>query len=403
MHDITCGSVVKSTEGKCVSNRFVERKKKLASQSYVDKNLIVIIFFLVVFGLVMVYATSSYSASQTAGGAAYYLKKQAMAASVGIVGMFITMMIPYHFWERISVLIYGFAFVMIMLIIPFGREINGAKRWIYFGPISVQPAEIAKIAIIIFLADFICRLGSYTQSRKGFWIVLCMSLPLAAPIYLVTRNLSSAIIVCGITFVMLFVSTPDYKRYILMILFLAAIAAVVILVAVNAPSDGSVSFRLERIRAWRDPEAYASGKGFQTMQALYAIGTGGIFGKGLGQSSLIIKYLPEAQNDMIFSIICEDLGLMGAGAIILMFVLLIWRCMVIADNSEDLYGALLVVGVMAHIAIQVVLNIAVVTNSIPNTGISLPFISYGGSSLMCLLIEMGIVLSVSRGIRFKDL
>ena len=139
------------------------------------------------------------------------------------------------------------------------------------------------------------------------------------------------------------------------------------------------------------------------MQALYAIGSGGLFGKGLGNSTLIIKYLPEAQNDMIFSIICEDLGLMGAGAVILMFVLLIWRCMIIADNSEDLYGALLVVGVMAHVAIQVILNIAVVTNMIPNTGISLPFISYGGSSLMCLLIEMGFVLSVSRGIRFKDL
>ena len=375
----------------------------MASQSYVDKNLIVIIFFLVVFGLVMVYATSSYSASQTAGGAAYYLKKQSKAAAIGIVGMFVTMVIPYHFWERFSVIIYGFAFTMILLIIPFGREVNGAKRWIYFDSVSVQPAEIAKIAIILFLADFICRLGSYTQTRKGFWLVLIMALPLALPIYGITRNLSSALIVCGIAFVMLFVSTPDYRRYILLILFLAAIAAVVIMIAVNAPSDGSVSFRLERIRAWRDPEAYASGKGFQTMQALYAIGSGGLFGKGLGNSTLIIKYLPEAQNDMIFSIICEDLGLMGAGAVILMFVLLIWRCMIIADNSEDLYGALLVVGVMAHVAIQVILNIAVVTNMIPNTGISLPFISYGGSSLMCLLIEMGFVLSVSRGIRFKDL
>ena len=375
----------------------------MASQSYVDKNLIVIIFFLVVFGLVMVYATSSYSASQTAGGAAYYLKKQSKAAAIGIVGMFVTMVIPYHVWERFSVIIYGFAFTMILLIIPFGREVNGAKRWIYFGSVSVQPAEIAKIAIILFLADFICRLGSYTQTRKGFWLVLIMALPLALPIYGITRNLSSALIVCGIAFVMLFVSTPDYRRYILLFLFLAAIAAVVIMIAVRAPSDGSVSFRLERIRAWRDPEAYASGKGFQTMQALYAIGSGGLFGKGLGDSTLIIKYLPEAQNDMIFSIICEDLGLMGAGAVILMFVLLIWRCMIIADNSEDLYGALLVVGVMAHIAIQVILNIAVVTNTIPNTGISLPFISYGGSSLMCLLIEMGFVLSVSRGIRFKDL
>ena len=155
--------------------------------------------------------------------------------------------------------------------------------------------------------------------------------------------------------------------------------------------------------AWLDPEAYASGKGFQTLQALYAIGSGGIWGKGLGQSMQKLGFLPEAQNDMIFSIICEELGLFGAAAVILLFVLLVWRFMIIANNSADLFGAMLVVGVMGHIAIQVILNIAVVTNTIPNTGISLPFISYGGSSVMFLLIEIGIVLSVGKGIRLKDL
>ncbi len=386
-----------------MSNRFEERRRKRASQSYLDNTLIVIIFFLVAFGLVMVYATSSYSASQTAAGSAYYLKKQAAAAAVGLISMFVTMMIPYHFWERLPIIAYIGASFLIFLIIPFGREVNGAKRWIYFGPLSVQPAEVAKLAIIIFLANLICRLGSRTQTKKGFLTVLFSAVPLAAMLYFITKNLSSAIIVCGIAFVMLFVSTPDYRRYIFIILLIVLAAAVVVMIALKAPTDGSLSFRLERIRAWKDPEAYSSGKGFQTMQALYAIGSGGVFGKGLGESSLIIKYLPEAQNDMIFSIICEDLGLLGAGAIMMMFMLLIWRCMVIADNAEDLYGSLLVVGVIAHIAIQVILNIAVVTNAIPNTGISLPFISYGGSSLLCLLVEMGIVLSVSRGIRLRDL
>jgi len=164
-----------------------------------------------------------------------------------------------------------------------------------------------------------------------------------------------------------------------------------------------MGFRGTRILAWLDPEAYASDKGFQTLQALYAIGSGGIWGKGLCQSIQKLNFLPEAQNDMIFSIICEELGLFGAAAVILLFLLLIWRFMVIANNSADLFGAMLVVGVMGHIAIQVILNIAVVTNTIPNTGISLPFISYGGSSVLFLLIEIGIVLSVGRGIRFKDL
>ncbi len=169
-----------------------------------------------------------------------------------------------------------------------------------------------------------------------------------------------------------------------------------------ADSD-TLGVRGTRILAWLDPEAYASGKGFQTLQALYAIGSGGILGKGLGQSMQKLGFIPEAQNDMIFSIICEELGLFGAISILLMFVLLIWRFMVIANNASDLFGALLVVGVMGHIAIQVILNVAVVTNTIPNTGISLPFISYGGTSVLFLLVEIGIVLSVGKGIRLKDL
>ena len=157
-----------------------------------------------------------------------------------------------------------------------------------------------------------------------------------------------------------------------------------------------------RIRAWLDPEAYASGKGYQTLQSLYAIGSGGFFGKGLGQSTQKLGFIPEAQNDMIFSIICEELGLFGGLCIMFLFVLLLWRLMIIANNAPDLYGGLLVVGVMAHMAVQVILNVGVVTNIIPNTGISLPFISYGGSSVMFLLIELGIVFSVSRSIVFKE-
>lgn len=166
---------------------------------------------------------------------------------------------------------------------------------------------------------------------------------------------------------------------------------------------GEGAWRSERIVAWLDPEGHSQGKGFQTLQALYAIGSGGIFGKGLGQSMQKLSFLPEAQNDMIFSIICEELGLFGAIAVIVMFIMLLWRMMVIANNATDLFGAMLVVGVMGHIAIQSILNIAVVTNTIPNTGISLPFISYGGSSVMFLLIEIGLVLSVAKKIQLREL
>ena len=228
-------------------------------------------------------------------------------------------------------------------------------------------------------------------------------MPICFLVWKVTENMSSAIIIFGIAVLMLFVSCPDYKRFIFLGLVGVAACALIVYVIANAGSTDSLGVRGTRILAWLDPEAYASGKGFQTLQALYAIGSGGILGKGLGQSMQKLGFLPEAQNDMIFSIICEELGLFGAISILIMFILLIWRFMVIANNAPDLFGALLVVGVLGHIAIQVILNVAVVTNTIPNTGITLPFISYGGSAVMFLLIENGIVLSVGRGIRLKDL
>jgi cell division protein FtsW len=201
----------------------------------------------------------------------------------------------------------------------------------------------------------------------------------------------------GITVAVYFVAVPDYKWF--FIIGIVGIVAVVAIVLWVQNADASSSFRMGRIKAWLDPESYSTGKAFQTLQALYAIGSGGIWGKGLGQSMQKRGFLPEAQNDMIFSIICEELGLFGALTIIILFIMLIWSCMVIANKTTDRFGSLLVVGVMAHYAIQVILNIAVVTNTIPNTGITLPFISYGGTATLFLLMEIGIVLNVSKHCR----
>ncbi len=370
-----------------------------------DYSLLFIVLFLLGFGMVMVYSTSSYEANLDFGDSAYYLKKQLFATILGLVAMLFVSNIPYHFWERFAMLGYIVSAVLILLIIPFGHEANGAKRWLYIGPISLQPAEVAKLCMILFLASMICTMGKQIRSRKGFWTVLLIPAPIAVMIWQITNNLSSAIIIMGIAVLMLFVSCPDYKRFILLGLAgAAAVAAIVFVIVQTAESqEDSLTFRGGRILAWLDPEAYASGKGFQTIQALYAIGSGGVLGKGLGESMQKLGFLPEAQNDMIFSIICEELGLFGGYAVIIMFILLIWRFMIVANNAPDLFGALIVVGVLGHIAIQVILNIAVVTNTIPNTGISLPFISYGGSSVMFLLIEIGLVLSVAKGIRLKDL
>lgn len=381
----------------------LRRRTRGQQESFFDYTLLFIVLFLLAFGLVMLYSTSSYDGSSQQGDPAFYLKRQLLSTIIGMAAMIVVANIPYHFWEHFAVLGYVVSIIMILLIIPFGYEANGAKRWLRVAGMSIQPAEVAKLGMILFLASLICRMGRNIRTGKGFLMVLMIPMPICLLVWKVTENMSSAIIIFGIAVLMLFVSSPDYKRFILLGLAGVAVCVLAVFVIVSLADSGSLGVRGTRILAWLDPEAYASGKGFQTLQALYAIGSGGILGKGLGQSMQKLGFLPEAQNDMIFSIICEELGLFGAISILLLFILLIWRFMVIANNAPDLFGALLVVGVMGHIAIQVILNVAVVTNTIPNTGISLPFISYGGSSVLFLLTEIGIVLSVGRGIRLKDL
>ena len=389
-----------------MAERALSRRKSNSAANYMDYSLLFIVIFLLGFGLIMVYSTSSYESNlQFDGDSAWYLRKQLWATIVGLAAMLVVANIPYHFWERFAVLGYIVSAVLIVLVIPFGRTSHGARRWIYIAGVSFQPAEAAKLCMILFLASMICRMGKKIRDRKGFYTVLAIPVPIALMLWKITNNMSSAIIVMGIAVLMLFVSCPDYKRFIFLALLTLAGAALIVFIIVKMAESGAdeLEFRGARILAWLDPEAFASGKGFQTLQGLYAIGSGGILGKGLGASKQKLGFIQEAQNDMIFSIICEELGLFGAIAVILMFIMLIWRFMIIANNAPDLFGALLVVGVLGHIAIQVILNIAVVTNTIPNTGISLPFISYGGTSVMFLLIEVGLVLSVARGIHLKDL
>ena len=371
-----------------------------------DYSLLFIVLFLLSFGLVMLYSTSSYEAALEYGDSAYFLKRQLVFTLFGLVLMTGVSFIPYTFWKRVSVLAYLVSVGLIVLVIPFGMEVNGAKRWIRIPglPMQLQPAEVAKIGVIIFSAMIIEKLGRRSLATiKGFIFPMIPAVIVAVMIWQITDNLSSAIIVVAIVFGMLFVACPDYGKFLGIVITVLVVGAFIVWYTVNSADTNSLDFRGERILAWLDPQAYAGGKGYQTIQALYAIGSGGVFGKGLGQSMQKLGFIPEAQNDMIFSIICEELGLFGAISIMLMFVLLIWRFMMIANSADDFYGAMLVVGVISHIAVQVILNIAVVTNTIPNTGVTLPFISYGGSSVFFLLSEIGIVLSVARGMRRDEL
>ncbi len=381
------------------------RKRRNKKEFFYDYTLLLIVLFLVCFGLIMLYSVSSYEANLDFGDPAYYLKKQIFATVIGFVVMIFVNAVDYHQWERFAVLGYVIANVSIVLVLsPIGKTVNGATRWINVFGISVQPAEIAKIALILLNAVLICKMGRGISSLKGVGIIVVIASVPFLLILLITSNLSSAIIVMGISILMCFVADPKYKKYLVAfaIVIVFAVGAVALIVTLTQGEAGSGNYRFDRVLAWLNPETFADDDGFQTLQALYAIGSGGIWGKGLGQSMQKLGFLPEAQNDMVFSIICEELGLFGAFCVLLLFIMLIWRFMFVANNAPDLFGALLVVGVMAHFAIQVILNIAVVTNTIPNTGITLPFISYGGTSVVFLLAEIGLVLNVASQIQIQD-
>lgn len=349
----------------------------------IDTTMLILVLVLVAFGLVLLYSTSEYNGRVKFQDPAYYFKKQFFATSLGLMAMYLVSCIDYHWLAQFAGWGYLCSIGLSTAVLFFGDEYNGSKRWLSLGPLSFQPAEFAKVAVILFLAYQIERTEKKTT---GFLFMLRIMIRILPIVGLVgSNNLSTAVIILGIAVILIFMSNPKYIQFIGV--GAAGIGFVSIFLAME-------SYRLERLAIWRNPEAYD--KGFQTIQGLYAIGSGGLFGKGLGSSLQKLGFVPEAQNDMIFSIICEELGLVGASTLIVIFGLLIWRLMVISTHSGDLLGAMIAAGIMGHIAIQVILNIAVVTNTIPNTGITLPFISYGGTSVLFLLSEMGLALAVSR-------
>lgn len=379
------------------------RKKQPKTIQYFDYSLLATIIFLVCFGLVILYSTSAYSAQEKFNDPMWYFRKQAIITVGSLIVMAIVSRINYHVYARFAKLSYVVAFILMLLILtPFGIEANGARRWVGIPdtPLQIQPAEVVKIAVILYIPFLVCRTGKYIEKWDHLKEILIYGGAAGIGVLVLTDNLSSAIIVLGITAIILYVSYPRTKK----IVQYSMLAGIVGYIGVRLWASSlakSDNFRLQRIIVWINPEKYAGNKGFQTLQALYAIGSGGFFGKGLGASTQKM-IIPEVQNDMILSIICEELGVFGAIVVLVMFGMMLYRLMFIAQNAPDKYGSLIVTGIFAHIAIQVILNVAVVTNLIPNTGITLPFISYGGTSILFLMIEMGMALSVSRSIRFDE-
>ena len=388
-----------------MAQRIKSRRRKAVKKQavhYFDYSLLAIIIFLMCFGLVMLYSISSYEARTEYGDGMYFLKRQGLIGLGSIAVMMWVSRLDYHMFSKYAAMSYWGSMLLLALVkfTPLGIEVNGARRWFRLpANQSFQPAEIMKIAVIIFIPYLICRMGNKVHTLKGSLGVVEWGGLAALGVYVLTDNLSSAIIVMGISCCILFVVHKKQKIF----LWIAGGGLAVFVAGsyiLGRLLENSTSFRLRRIIAWLNPEKYASTISFQTVQGLYAIGSGGFFGKGLG-NGVQKTVIPEVQNDMILSAICEEPGGFGAIIILVLFGLLIYRLLFIAQNAPDLYGALIMTGIMSHIAIQVILNVMVVTNMMPNTGITLPFISYGGTSILFLMIEMGMALGISRRIKLE--
>ena len=367
-------------------------KKRLAGQPAPDIWFLIILMLLVCYGLVMLFSAGYAVALYRRGDAYTYIRPQLLFAAFGAAAMYAASLVDYHIWHKLAWPIMGVSLALLAIVL-FMPEYNGCKRWIVLpGLGTLQPSEIAKFAVVLVFAHIISlnhdRMQTFATGVLPFMVILGA----VTVLMLLEPHLSGTLLILGIGAVLMFVGGTGLKWFALAgIAGAGAIAAAVVLLPELVP------YAMGRLSSWRDPFADPLGEGHQTIQSLYAIASGGAAGLGLGNSRQKYLYLPEPQNDFIFSIVCEELGFVGACAVVLLFVLLLWRGITIAAHAPDRFGALLVVGFTVQVALQAVLNVAVVTNTIPNTGISLPFFSSGGTSLMMLLGEMGIVLSVSRG------
>ena len=372
-------------------------------RSFFDYTLIFVVLVLCAFGMIMLYSTTAYSNSIKFGDSFYNVKRMLFYLAVGLVVMLIVSKMDYHIFLKWSALIFLVALGMLVAVQIWGHESHGEKRWLYIGPISIQPTELMKIALVCCYPAMINYFLPWMRRRileGGWkaWMVLFVFLG-ASVVPVLISNLSSAIIIAGMGVVILFVATK--RKWPLAVMIVAGVAALVVFYKSGLLAHVLKDYQMDRINAWLDPTSDPEGNGYQILQSLYAIGSGGLFGKGLGQSIQKLGYLPEAQNDMIFSIICEELGIFGGLLVLGLFAVLVSRMVMIANNAPDLPGMLMVTGVLAHVGIQVIFNLCVSMNLMPNTGVSLPFISSGGSSLVCLMVEVGLVLSVSGRIRLE--
>lgn len=361
-------------------------------------------FFLCAFGSIMVFSASSFICATSMkynNDLSYLFRRQLIFMSAGLVACFVVQFLRYRFLYKKAILIYIAGILTIFLLkTPLGVEVNGATRWVRIAGVQFQVAEVVKLCVIVYLAWMVRNFNKYLSKTKLTYYMWGAGGLAAIILAIVSNDLSSSLVVLFITYGITWVYTKTVKLH-LSVAGVAVLGATLYVLKIrsNLPTASElqeVSFRVGRIAAWLAPERYQSDQSYQTLQALYAIGRGSWFGQGLGNSIQKISAIPEAQNDMIFSIICEELGLVGAIMLIYLFAYLLYYLAKVALSAKDVFGSVLVTGIFMHIAVQVIINMAVNVNLLPNTGLALPFISYGGTAVFFQLVEIAIVLSIAR-------
>lgn len=360
------------------------------SKGKIDTLFLTLTFLLLIIGLIMMFSASHAASYSRYGDSFYYIKRQSVFAVLGVVIMFVVSRIDYKIFRKYSLLCLAAAIVLLMLVPIIGIRLGGAKRWISLGFTTFQPSEIAKLAVILSFSHIIAANYKNMKTFKVGILPFVLILGIIAGLLFLEPHFSATILICMTGAILMIIGGANMKFF--AVAALIGAVGIGILIAFTDYASG-------RVTSWLDPFSDPSDKTFQIVQSLYAIGSGNLFGVGLGQSRQKFSYIPEPQNDFIFAIVCEELGFVGAMLILVIFALLVWRGFIIAMKAPDKFSSLVVIGITSSIAIQTILNICVVANIIPVTGIALPFFSYGGTALVMLLFEIGIVLSISRSSR----
>lgn len=365
------------------------------NKKQIDFILLVDVLLMLAVGIVMVMSASSPTSLSETGNSYKYLKTQAFSATLGLGAMLFISTIPYKAYKGLYKIFYVSVLVLLLSVAFIGKSASGATRWIDLGFISFQPSEVAKIGLILFYASILTKnknkIGEFVG---GFIIPLIPLIPVIGILIGLQNHLSATILIVMIVSVMMLMAGSKLKYF--LSVGLAGAGGLGVVLLLRAKLTGAGSFRLQRLITFMNPFADKQGSGWQIIQSLYAIGSGGLFGVGLGKSTQKYLYLPEAHNDFIFSIIAEELGFIGCVFVIAMFAVFIWRGIIIAMKAPDMYSSLVAAGITTMVGLQAIINIAVVTSSMPNTGMPLPFFSYGGTSLLILLASVGILLNISR-------